>query len=366
MIPRWLTLALLAILAASVALGFWLRRECGSPLATSGDEEESDPLPAVVNPGYVGPQACGECHARRLAAFQRTRHFLACTAAEGVRAPGFTPGRGSHATRDPGLRFEMTRSGDEFLVTALQAAPQGEKRTAYPVGLVYGAGGTADEMYFTWKGDRLCNLPVAWLYPLDRWGHAVESSEAREAPPGCLECHNTWVAHVPGTTNQYRRQDMILGVTCERCHGPAQEHVAHHRRHPNDTAHAILHPGTLSRDRLLEVCTQCHSNLKARGPAFSCRPGEPLEAFYRVVQTRYPEDDQVANQAQYLRRSKCFQKSEMTCVTCHDPHRPQQPAALQGACLKCHTAAACPDQPRRPRRRCAATAWAATCRSASG
>jgi tetratricopeptide (TPR) repeat protein len=49
-----------------------------------------------------------------------------------------------------------------------------------------------------------------------------------------------------------------------------------------------------------------------------------------------------------LRQSKCFQKSEMTCVTCHHPHRPQQSATVRAACLKCHTADSCPEQPRLP------------------
>src|SRR5205809_187259 len=97
-----------------------------------------------------------------------------------------------------------------------QARTPADSAPANPgyVGLVYGAGGSTDEMYFAWEGDRLYSLPVAWLFPLDRWGHAVATAEAREASPGCLECHNTWVAHVTGSSNQYRHDGMILGVTC--------------------------------------------------------------------------------------------------------------------------------------------------------
>ncbi|MBM3980393.1 MAG: tetratricopeptide repeat protein [Planctomycetes bacterium] len=41
--------------------------------------------------------------------------------------------------------------------------------------------------------------------------------------------------------------------------------------------------------------------------------------------------------------SKCFQKSEMTCVTCHDPHRPHNAGA---GCATCHKPASCTAQPR--------------------
>src|SRR5262249_7244761 len=156
------------------------------------DDDEYDRVVAPENPGYVGIQACAECHAKRVKEFQGTRHFQACTPASGARAPGFAPGRGFHATRDPGLHFEMTRSGDELLATGAGATPQGEERVPQQIGLVYGAGGKADEMFFAWREDRLYNLPVAWLYPLNCWGSAVESIQPREATPSCLECHNTW------------------------------------------------------------------------------------------------------------------------------------------------------------------------------
>ncbi len=279
-----------------------------------------------------------------------------------MAAPGFTPGRGRYDTKVPGLHFEMTRSGDDFFATSVQATAEGEQRVSYQLGLVYGSANKRDEMYFAWQDDRLCNIPVAWLYPFDRWGDASDTMRVLDTPPSCLECHNTWIAHVPGTAGQYRRDDMLLGVTCERCHGPGREHVSYHREHPTDEAHAILHPGTLSRERLIDVCAQCHGNTRLLGRPFSYRPGEPLATSYRTAQARYREDDTTTNQVQYLSESKCFQKSQMTCITCHDPH---VPTSAKAGCLNCHTAASCTDQPRQPAA-AAATASAVTCRDTSG
>jgi tetratricopeptide (TPR) repeat protein len=333
----------LALPAAALAIWLWPDR---TPPASALDEDDDlDRVLAVVNPGYVGIEVCAECHAQRAAAVKTTRHFLACRPATGVAAPGFAPGRGRYDTKVPGLRFEMTRSGDDFFATSVQATAAGEQRVTYKVGLVYGSANNRDEMYFTWQDDRLCNIPVAWLYPFDRWGDASETMRVHDTSPSCLECHNTWIAHVPGTAAQYRRDDMLLGVTCERCHGPGQEHVSYHRKHATDQAHAILHPGTLSRDRLMDVCAQCHGNTRMLRRPFSYRPGEPLEACYRTVQARYREDDTTTNQVQYLAESKCFKHSTMTCVTCHDPH---SPTSARSGCMECHTAASCTDQPRQP------------------
>ncbi len=300
---------------------------------------------AVANPGYVGIETCAECHAERAATVKTGRHYLACRpATEGAAAPGFAPDRGSFTTRVPGLHFEMTHTGKDFFQTRVQATAQGDQRVPYQIALVYGSASKHDEMYFAWQDDRLYHLPMAWLYPFDRWGQAAHTNAARPTHSSCLECHNTWVAHIPGTVNQYRRDDMLLGVTCERCHGPGREHVECHREHPKEPAHAILHPGMLSRERLMDVCAQCHANAKRLGQAFSYRPGEPLEAFFYSSKPAHPEDD-TTNQVRYLSESKCFQKSQMTCITCHDPHRLK---SAQGSCLTCHTVASCTDQPHLP------------------
>jgi tetratricopeptide (TPR) repeat protein len=100
----------------------------------------------------------------------------------------------------------------------------------------------------------------------------------------------------------------------------------------------------------MDLCAQCHSNApKRRGPAFGYRPGEPLEDYFRTNLDDHREKDHVASQAKYLRQSKCFQKSDtLTCTTCHDPHRTPDPVTVRGACLNCHRAADCAEQPRVP------------------
>ena len=160
--------------------------------------------------------------------------------------------------------------------------------------------------------------------------------------------------HAPGSLNQYKQETAILGVTCEVCHGPGKDHVTFHETHPEArSGQAVVHPGRLSRERLMDLCAQCHSNaLRHRGPAFRYRPGDPLDAHFKTLTTKHPEDDHVANQTTYLRDSKCFQKSDtMTCVTCHNPHvatKPGDRGKGHSACLECHQAVDCGERDRLP------------------
>ncbi|MGE5192751.1 MAG: tetratricopeptide repeat protein, partial [Deltaproteobacteria bacterium] len=315
--------------------------------------------PAVVNPGYVGSQACAACHAERVAECQSTNHFRTFRTPDPAVMPiGFEPGKHTFTSRHPGLRFEMSRSGNDYFETAIYSTPAGEARSTARIDLVLGAGGKADEVYLTWHEGRLYELPVAWLFTFDCWGcsHICaqhSGNPRRESTLRCLECHNTWFAHVPGTLNEYRPGSFLMGVTCENCHGPGREHVAFHEAHPGaEAGEKIVRPAKLSRERQIEVCTQCHSNAMIhRGPAFSHRPGKPLDADYKTLRApRYTEEDHVANQIKYLRQSKCFQQSDdMTCTTCHDPHRPE-PAWASGreACLVCHQSANCLERERVP------------------
>ena len=114
---------------------------------------------ATRHPGYVGPNACAPCHANQFADFQSTRHNLACCLPQSDAASAGFPQRTEvFATRDPALRFELSRHGGEFIQTAIRDTPAGEPRSSSRIAFVYGAGGTTDEVYFTWHGDRRAHV----------------------------------------------------------------------------------------------------------------------------------------------------------------------------------------------------------------
>lgn len=349
---------ILTAVAATVAWQETYPARLAPVVEMAGGAEPHDAVARSAS-DYAGMQACAACHAERVAEFQTTRHCLACCPPDPATMPAAFASKGAaYASRDPQVRFEMTRNRDEFFVRAISKGPRGEQRSTSRIDLVYGAGAGADEVYLSWRGDQLYELPIAWLHPQQCWGASAflpfgEGNFSRELTPRCLDCHNTWFEHAPGTVNQYKREPALLGVSCEKCHGPGREHVTFHESHPGaKTGEAIVRPAHLSRERQMDLCAQCHSNaITYLGPAFSYVPGEPLDEHFRTITTKHPEDDHVANQVSYLRESKCFKASAtLTCTTCHDPHRPKNAGseAAQSACLKCHQPADCDERQRLP------------------
>jgi Cytochrome c554 and c-prime len=166
--------------------------------------------------------------------------------------------------------------------------------------------------------------------------------------PRCLECHASYFDWAPPPVNRYRKTSLVLGIFCEKCHGPGREHVARHREKsslPAGTPEVIVNPASLSRDRQIDICGLCHSgNGTPIQPALSFLPGDALDDYIDIPYAG-PEDavDVHGSQVQLLRRSKCFRSStNLTCSTCHDVHKPQvDAAAFSPRCLSCHQPQQC-------------------------
>lgn len=326
-----------------------------------GEEKGSVGFPVVPenSRGIVGVGVCAECHTERAEEFVATDHFRTSRVLERSEFEGrIEAGRNRLKTVDPGLVFEILAEGDGVVQRALRVestAVQEEAIREERVALVYGAG-NFDEDYFYWQSDRLFQLPVAYLHSRETWCYApgfVDGSADfnRPVPARCLECHVTSAEPLPGAANRYDKRSLVLGVTCERCHGAGEAHVAHHRGAAADSDPAfIVMPSDLSRQAQLDLCGQCHGNAEKRRTApFSFQPGDRLEDHFRMDLNEFPEEDHTANQLRYLQASACFQQTAtMTCTTCHDPHadRATQRAGSIASCTNCHQSDDCGERPR--------------------
>jgi hypothetical protein len=138
------------------------------------------------------------------------------------------------------------------------------------------------------------------------------------------------------------------GISCERCHGPAREHVEAMttKQVPGD----IVNPTKLPRKSQIEAGAQCHGGRQMPlTAAFSYIPGEPLDKYLRQDPSKPGATADVhGNQVALLQMSRCYQSSsDMTCSTCRDVHQTQRDAAtFSSHCLQCHRPEKCGEFPK--------------------
>ena len=332
---RWLLAALGVAAVLSIAFLAGVRRD-------------SFAVAPVSAANAVGDATCISCHGDK-GSFERTAHRLTTRHPSGEAIDAsFAPGRNVLRTTNPAVHFRMDSTADGFYETAVTGLPPDTTSRTEKIAYVAGSG-RKGQSFLYWAGDRLYQLPISYWKSLDTWinspgpvyvGGVVNFDRA--IAPRCLECHATWIDARPAltTVNEFDSTGVILGVTCERCHGAGVEHVARERSALHAIrASAIVNPARLDRDRKMDACAQCHGGLGSpKQPSFSYVAGRPLEKYLHLSK----EDaratvDVHGNQVALLERSKCFQQSQMTCLTCHDVHREQRDVAeLSGKCLTCH------------------------------
>lgn len=165
----------------------------------------------------------------------------------------------------------------------------------------------------------------------------------------CITCHNHLPEFIEGSLNKYSK--MPTGIECERCHGPGEVHAREKLAgHIVDTSkfidYTIVTPSDLPRDLQMDLCQRCHLQgiavLNDGKDFFDFKPGMRLQEVFNVFLPRYTNSHErfiMASQADRLRLSPCYLESDMTCITCHNPHESIEAtdkSKYNNACLSCH------------------------------
>jgi hypothetical protein len=328
-------------------------------IAASGHEHPLSPIQTREQSGYIGPQACAACHTEKFDGFNQTAHARTSHLATPNNVNGtFSGDEATLWTRNRDLWFEMSQRPEGLFQTANTWAGGDLKERRERFDLVIGSG-KIGQSYLYWRGDRLYQLPVSHYSANDAWVNSPgfrdgEAFFERPIIPRCLECHSTYFQSNDHKKNIHGRTEAILGVTCERCHGPGAAHarLQHEANGAPAATDTIVHPGLLTRQQQLDLCGQCHSDT---GPPqqtpFAFRPGDTLQAHYAEKAAAETESGGVhaANQVGRLAASACFRSSpSMSCITCHDPHNSERgdTALFSQRCLECHTVDICDMSPR--------------------
>jgi Flp pilus assembly protein TadD len=291
--------------------------------------------------GYVGNEVCAGCHAEICKSYEKT----AMARASGQAAEELIPGDFRHGASGVHFRVYMEQ-GEAWLSfdRSGDAQVQGTRKLLYYIG-----SGHRGRTYLFSVDGFFFESPINWYAQKKIWDMAPAYQSAKEIPmtlpavPACLACHTSnSQAPESGTENKYKMPLFAHGgITCERCHGPGEEHAR--------TKGQIVNPAKLSAPRRDDICMQCHleGNVAIEQPGkhlYQFRPGENLADYvhYFVLADDSTRSIRALSQSEALAQSVCKRKSgeAMSCTTCHDPHSSpvaeEKVAYYRGKCLACH------------------------------
>ncbi len=355
--------------------------------------------------GYVGSETCQACHPDQHTSWHRSFHrtMTQVATAQSVRGK-FDQVKLQLSGED----FKLERRGDEFWVEMVdpdwkyvqmleQHAYQSGRASSPPrpepnpprawkrVGMLTGS----HHMQAYWVpsifGNGQFNFPFTYLFEEERW---VPRNDVFLLDPGsppkqhvwnsnCINCHSTVGQPRQNPKTQVMETRVAeLGISCEACHGPAQEHVrlnsdprhryASHKLKKADPT--IVNPSRLTSKKASDTCGQCHAirynNSQAQWSmdGFSYRPGGDLEKETPLARMDKHQDKAMhpalangcfwsdgmvrvsGREFNGLVETPCYQRGELSCLSCHSMHKSdpddQLAAGMNGnqACLQCHTA----------------------------
>jgi hypothetical protein len=295
---------------------------------------------------FAGSASCAACHKAIYESHLNTAHFHTSEVASEKAIKGSFDSLKSIFTYNNGGIVKMSREGNSFYQVAYI---NGVEKKRQPFDMVIGSG-TKGQSYATWAGNKLFQLPITYFTSAAQWcnspGYPDKISFNRPITSRCLECHATYAEKVSAPEKEPEEFDnkrIILGVDCERCHGPAAEHVQFQTANPNEKkAKFIINPATFSRQQSLDMCALCHGGrLQKTKPSFQFQPGDKLPDYFLIdtAGRNINSIDVHGNQFGLMAASKCFQRTNtLTCTTCHNSHQNEKGNALVFAerCNTCH------------------------------
>ena len=286
---------------------------------------------------YTGTASCQPCHERITASYLETGMGKSLYPPDPDRIiETFGP---AALVYDPKVDFyyrAFWEGGEmymeEFRVETGDTTYRRRERVDYVVG-----SGHQTRSYLMLRQDYLYEMPLTWYVAKGIWdlspGYDVNNPRFdREIGVECLACHTGHIEHVTGSKNRYRF--ISEGIDCEKCHGPGQRHIELIEAGQlidvgEETDFSIVNPSKLPLEAQFDVCQQCHLqgvNVYAPGKGpLDFRPAMPLDTLVAVFieQQADPEAFGIASHAERLQQARCFIASagQLTCTTCHDPHR---------------------------------------------
>lgn len=348
--------AVIAVVVVAAVVRLAIRGAASRPVLTA---------PAPPPAGYVGSNACAECHPKIAESY--AAHPMAQSLHPVANAPTVERFDPQPVIDGPGKKkFRVEKSADGIRHHQFALGPDGEALYDQAVDIRYVLGsGKRGRSYIHQRDGKLFMSPVAWYTQKAQWDLSPTYQQGnregfdRPASDRCLQCHSgrpNYGSERHGDHLRYASPTFREhAIGCERCHGPGEKHIARHRGSQSGGEDPIVNPARLSPAQREAVCNQCHLagdlQFVRYGRAHGdFRPGDYLGDIWTIfVEGARADGGQTVavSHVQQMQSSRCSQKSEgrLGCISCHDPHaappRENRAAFYRARCLKCHEKQPC-------------------------
>jgi Cytochrome c554 and c-prime len=306
--------------------------QTGSSTRDRVDQERWWPTKSAVPRGaFAGRDACSKCHSAEASTQENTpmgqAAFDLSTGAppHAIAARDFPSGAYTYRLIAEGAGLKLSvHSGDQSI--------------ARKVAWIFGAG-VHGQTYLLEDDKDLYESQVSSFASTQAMdltpGHTAADEGMLENALGerlssgsaahCFSCHTT----ASSTDSGFRPASAIPGVQCEACHGPGSNHVNAAMAVPlkGSLSKTIFNPAYGKPEDVVDFCGACHRT--------SMDVVE--EKDYGAINVRF--------QPYRLQKSRCWGAkgdSRITCIACHDPHKPlvRDAGFYDRKCLACHSAGA--------------------------
>ena len=337
--------ALLGLIVVATLFGLMTEREHIPETVESIPTTPAVALKAA-EPTYVGRDVCRECHAENHRLHGQHGHASTFTTTDRPEIAN----KFVNKTFDAGapLGTFTYEASDEGLLARL---PEQVVEVPFPLQYALGSGHSAITLLSLISDPEQGTVGIehraTWLPNDDQLGptpgqkHPVPKTLGQlfgqmiqgDVMHRCVYCHTT-----TGRIVEQQIVDLTPNVNCEKCHGPASEHVRQARITSMPPAFSVGRDDWDTESEV-QLCGDCHR----------------LPRHVSLKELREYPDSLVRFQPIGMLRSRCYLESEgqLKCTTCHNPHTTIEAVSkadhLQ-KCLDCHrenseTHVACPVSP---------------------
>ncbi|MGY3053662.1 hypothetical protein ACVWYG_001862 [Pedobacter sp. UYEF25] len=309
----------------------------------------TEPKPAITRYTNADEKTCIKCHNTVVDSYVGNAHQNTSEAiTRGFFIHGEDAKNKAFSFKDLTNVSIETRNGRKYQVAYRDGKETAVKRFDVAIG-----SGLKSYSYAYWENNKLFQLPLSYINGMNEWVNSpgfsiVTPNFSRSIRTRCLECHSSGVETVqinPGSfkeDTELKPSSIIYGINCQRCHGPAGDHVTFQLANPAEKQGKYIPLyNSLTRQQKIDACGVCHSgnDVKVLKSIFEFKPGDKLNDYYQRDPSVAPSQPDVhGNQLGLLKQSKCYLSSQMTCNSCHNVHESEHGsiAFYSQKCISCH------------------------------